>query len=156
MGSVRDGVEGPMREAPEIVVPTTGRRTALVAGGSVSTRQAEERRNDAANPEVAVHREETSSASVQYEVGAFIRTRDRQAVEATKPEVARLRTPEQQAADAELARWKQREAEKAAEKSRAYATSRIVNAQERRIAEARAACAAEDARRRATKESSGG
>jgi hypothetical protein len=114
----------------------SNRRVALAAGGSVSTRQAEERKHDAANPEGTVHREVTSSASVQYEVGAFIRTRDRQAVEATKPEVARLRTPEQQAADAELARWKQRQAEKAAEEARLYASGKKVDAQQRRIAEA--------------------
>ena len=81
MNSVRQRLERES-ETPEVEVPTSDRRVALAAGGSVSTRQTQERRNDAANPEVTVHREVTSSASVQYEVGGFSRVRDRLSVAA--------------------------------------------------------------------------
>jgi hypothetical protein len=64
------------------------------------------------------------------------RTRDRQTAElASKPE-AQLRTPEQQAADYYLALHHQREAEAEAERQRRVASGKIVDAQQRRIAEA--------------------
>jgi hypothetical protein len=158
MGSVRERIDRELREAPEVVVPTSNRRVALAAGGSVSTRQTQERRNDAANPEVAAPREVTSSASCNFgNADSFSRVRDRLAVtEAMKPEDAGPKTASQLAADASLADYHKRQAEKAAEEARAYATGKKVDAYERKIAEARAAVAAEDARRRAAKESSGG
>jgi hypothetical protein len=148
MGSVRERREREL-ETPEIVVPTSNRRVALAAGGSVSTRQTQERRNDANNPEVAAPREVTSSASVGFEQGSFSRVRDRQVVaEAMKPEVAQPKTAIQIAGDAGIAEHNQRQAAKTQEEAQAYATGKKVDAYERKIAEARAAVAAEVARQR--------
>jgi hypothetical protein len=147
--SVRARLEREL-ETPEIVVPTSNRRVALAAGGSVSTRQTQERRNDAANPEVVAPREVTSSASCDYGNGdSFSRVRDRLAVtEAMKPETAGPKTVSQLAADASLADYHKRQAEKAAEEARAFTTGKKVNVVERQIAEAKAKVAAEAARQR--------
>jgi hypothetical protein len=147
MGSVRERLEREL-ETPEIVVPTSNRRVALAAGGSVSTRQTQERRNDAANPKVVPTREVTSSASVQMEIGGFSRVRDRLAVTEAMKEPALQPTASQLAADASLADYHQHQAAKTQEEAQAYATGKKVNVVERQIAEAKAKIAAEVARQK--------
>ena len=150
MGSVRERIEHDQRHAAEKIVPTSGHRTALSAGGSVSTRQTQERRNDAANPEVAVHREVTSSASCDFgNADSFSRVRDRLSLAAEmKPESAGPKTASQLAADASLADYRQHQAAKTQEEAQAYATGKKVNVVERQIAEAKVKLAAEVARQK--------
>ena len=126
MGSVRERIEHDQRHAAEKIVPTSGRRTALSAGGSVSTRQTQERRNDAANPEVTVQREVTSSASVQYEVGGFSRVRDRLSLAAEMKPEARPKTDAELAAEQGLADWNKRRADDEAERQRRVASGKII------------------------------
>lgn len=93
MGSVRDRVERQLKEAPEVVMPTPVRRTALTSNPTMSTRTAAD--FAASQNEVTVRStERTSAASCDFGNGdGFSRTRDRQAaVEATKPEAARPKT----------------------------------------------------------------
>ena len=125
MNSVRQRLEREL-ETPEVVVPTSDRRVALAAGGSVSTRQTQERRNDAANPEVTVHREVTSSASVQYEVGGFSRVRDRLSLAAEMKPEARPKTDAELAAEQGLADWNKRRADDEAERQRRVASGKII------------------------------
>jgi hypothetical protein len=126
------------------------RRVALSAGGSVSTRQAEERRNDVANPEGTVHREVTSSASCDFgNADSFSRVRDRLSLAAEMKPEARPKTDAELVADASLADYHKRQAEKVQEEARAFATGKKVDAYQRKIAEAIAeAKAAADARLR--------
>lgn len=157
MNSVRDRVERPLREQPEQIVETGTRRVALGASGpTMSTRMQAD--FAASQNEVTVRpREVTSSASVQYEIGGFSRTRDRMEAEAaSKPEAMRPKTDAELAGEAGIAEHQKRQAREAAAEARAYATGRKVDGYQRMIDEARAACAAEDARRRAARESSGG
>jgi hypothetical protein len=104
----------------------TSRRVALSAGGSVSTRQSQERRDDAANPEGTVHREVTSSASVQYEVGGFSRVRDRLSLAAEMKPEARPKTDAELAAEQGLADWNKRRADDEAERQRRVASGKII------------------------------
>ena len=127
MGSVRERIEHDQRHAAEKIVPTSGRRTALSAGGSVSTRQTQERRNDAANPEVAVHREVTSSASCDFgNADSFSRVRDRLSLAAEMKPEARPKTDAELAAEQGLADWNKRRADDEAERQRRVASGKII------------------------------
>ena len=130
---------------------TSVHRTALGAGGSVSTRQAQQMRDDEASPEIIPVRQVTSSASVGMEQGVFSRVRDRQVVtEAMKPEPPRPKTASELAGEAGLAEHKERQAREAAAEARAYATGRKVDGYQRMIDEAKAKVAAEALRQRKT------
>jgi hypothetical protein len=148
MNSVRQRLEREL-ETPEVVVPTTNRRTALTSGPTLSTRQSAD--FAASQNEVTVRpTERTSAASCDFENGdGFVRVRDRMSLAAEmKPEVAQGKTATQFASDAGIAEHNQRQAEKAAEEARAYATGKKVNVVEKQIAEAKAKVAAEAARQR--------
>jgi hypothetical protein len=140
MSSVRQRLER-QREREEIVVETAGRRTALGASGpTLSTRVAQQMRDDAT--EVLTPSPHTRTGGTDYMSGNLSRVRDRQsaladAVEATKPR------PKTQA-EVDVDEWLALETRRQAE---ATANQRpTVNAQERRIAEARASVAAADAK----------
>jgi hypothetical protein len=143
MGSVRERLERPLREAPEQTagVADTPRVALGASGPTMSTRMRDQMALDAT--EVVTPSPHTHTGATDYMSGNMSRVRDRQVLtEAMKPEVARPKTESELAAEAGLA-MREQWAREARAKEQAK-----VSARQKRLTDEKAA--AELKQRRAT------